>query len=1259
MGLIISNLSASSTVTHDDAGLIAVTGAIAFSKHQGSGSHDMPDIETYFYVAGTPGTNTKSYFGGDLDIKGALDLDSSLDVSGSAIFNDELNVKKRFVGEGEVDLKSSLAVTGAAALNSTLRVSGATDLKSSLAVTGAANFGSTVNVLGTFDANTSQVFLGSSGSATVAGEATFEDVKFVNLTQDIITIAYSDMVGSPSTPATRIVVSGNTITINLGFGGALKSDIVAAINSNPEASLLVEAFLVGDDVNWSKFGSGTFGTVPVGSEGSSSLTIVRGELEVSSNLLVTGAADLGSTLKVFGATDLKSSLAVTGAADLGSTLKVSGATDLKSSLAVTGAADLGSTLKVSGITDLKSNLIVTGAANLASNLVVSGATDLKSSLAVTGAANFGSTLKVSGETDLKSNLLVTGAADLGSTLKVSGETDLKSSLLVTGAADLGSTLKVSGETDLKSSLLVTGATDLGSTLKVSGATDLKSSLLVTGAADLGSTLKVSDATDLKSSLAVTGAANFGSTVNVLGTFDANTSQVFLGSSGTAGVAGEATFEDVKFVNLTQDIITIAYSDMVGSPSTPASRIVVSGNTITINLGFGGALKSDIVAAINANSQANVLVTASLVGDDVNWSKFGSETFGTVPVGSAGGSSSTIVRGELEVSSELVVTGAAELGSTLRVSGATDLKSSLVVTGAAEFIGNVVIKNSLFDVTSSSGKLNLESLDVKTTNNIALSASNVFLTGAVYVSQDPTSALQVATKAYVDAYVSGTIAESASGPFYISGSGEYNVTGTGFSINESDTIEFRGTQNEIEISISTIEADTKFAIQVGLPDNVSINNNLTIGGDLIVNGEVTTLNTANLLIEDAVIGLASGAISYNSNGGLAIFSGSSNSDLVIGRVDTDTWGVGKKETLGGTVTTLTDMSLVNMRASRFEINGSSNYLDVVDSDLKAVAAQNAIISAGSDIELNADGADFLFKDGAQLGLKLSISNQDMLFQDASGAEIFRINDSRDSLLMASGKKIELGDSTRYIHNDTNDIKMVGGALIKIEAGSNLELNADGGEISFKDGAQLGLKLNIGTSADLGDAIFKDADNAEIFRIDASANSLLMSGTNKIEFGSANNSFGLNGSNDFVLDFQGDLTVDAGGGNILFKINNHTKGEFVLDNPEFLIKSNTAGLIMDSLTGEISFQKSGARFLQFNETAILPHVDKGLDLGSSSKRFNNIYTGDLHLQNDRGHWTLIEEENFITFRNNKNGRRFKMIMEDITGTGSYGPGNDGEM
>ncbi len=62
-------------------------------------------------------------------------------------------------------------------------------------------------------------------------------------------------------------------------------------------------------------------------------------------------------------------------------------------------------------------------------------------------------------------------------------------------------------------------------------------------------------------------------------------------------------------------------------------------------------------------------------------------------------------------------------------------------------------------------------------------------------------------------------------------------------------------------------------------------------------------------------------------------------------------------------------------------------------------------------------------------------------------------------------------------------------------------------------------------------------------------------------------------------------------------------------------------------------------------LLPDVDNVRNIGSPSFRWANIYTGDLHLKNDKGDWTVIEDEDFLTLRNNKSGRHFKIVMEAI--------------
>ena len=95
---------------------------------------------------------------------------------------------------------------------------------------------------------------------------------------------------------------------------------------------------------------------------------------------------------------------------------------------------------------------------------------------------------------------------------------------------------------------------------------------------------------------------------------------------------------------------------------------------------------------------------------------------------------------------------------------------------------------------------------------------------------------------------------------------------------------------------------------------------------------------------------------------------------------------------------------------------------------------------------------------------------------------------------------------------------------------------------------------------------------------------------------------------------------------------------------------ADLIIKPATGDgnklIIQNKAGTAVLTTSDNAdILPPADNTVDLGSTSNRWKNIYTTDLHLNNDRGDWTVIEEEDYLTLRNNKTDKVYKLIMEEI--------------
>ena len=67
--------------------------------------------------------------------------------------------------------------------------------------------------------------------------------------------------------------------------------------------------------------------------------------------------------------------------------------------------------------------------------------------------------------------------------------------------------------------------------------------------------------------------------------------------------------------------------------------------------------------------------------------------------------------------------------------------------------------------------------------------------------------------------------------------------------------------------------------------------------------------------------------------------------------------------------------------------------------------------------------------------------------------------------------------------------------------------------------------------------------------------------------------------------------------------------------------------------------------FNQS-LIPTQDNQYDIGSPTLRVRNLYTGDLHLRNERGDWTMIEEEDYLSLRNNSTGKVYKIAMEEVS-------------
>ena len=87
--------------------------------------------------------------------------------------------------------------------------------------------------------------------------------------------------------------------------------------------------------------------------------------------------------------------------------------------------------------------------------------------------------------------------------------------------------------------------------------------------------------------------------------------------------------------------------------------------------------------------------------------------------------------------------------------------------------------------------------------------------------------------------------------------------------------------------------------------------------------------------------------------------------------------------------------------------------------------------------------------------------------------------------------------------------------------------------------------------------------------------------------------------------------------------------------------------DDATGNLRPRNGGADFV--------PRSDGNADLGSSTLRWANVYTQDMHFSNEgtegnsidgtTGNWTLQEGADYLYFINNKTGMKFRVVMEEV--------------
>ena len=93
-----------------------------------------------------------------------------------------------------------------------------------------------------------------------------------------------------------------------------------------------------------------------------------------------------------------------------------------------------------------------------------------------------------------------------------------------------------------------------------------------------------------------------------------------------------------------------------------------------------------------------------------------------------------------------------------------------------------------------------------------------------------------------------------------------------------------------------------------------------------------------------------------------------------------------------------------------------------------------------------------------------------------------------------------------------------------------------------------------------------------------------------------------------------------------------------------------------SGDLTAEQCNMELARFDNSGhFVPGVNNGRDLGTSSLKWRNIYVMDMHFSNEggspnsvdgtTGNWTLQEGADGIYMINNKNGKKYEMMLKEV--------------
>ena len=390
-------------------------------------------------------------------------------------------------------------------------------------------------------------------------------------------------------------------------------------------------------------------------------------------------------------------------------------------------------------------------------------------------------------------------------------------------------------------------------------------------------------------------------------------------------------------------------------------------------------------------------------------------------------------------------------------------------------------------------------------------------------------------------------------------------------------------------------------------DVSINSSgvVAISSDVIVNADVKS---------DAAIAISKTALVAGTNISLSTNTLNVDDAFLINSGDDTTSGV---ITSGGYKLTQSDGG--GDVTIQFQQGGTTTYTMGIDDAVSSGTAD--LFKIHSDTSL-ADASDFIMdKSGnVTIGGDLTVSGDDLYMNTNTGGYILVADGTNFNPVAVSGDVTMASNGAVTIASGAVEHGMLAGSI----PDSKLNQITTAGKVAL--GA-----LEIDGASDIGEALV----DADLIIVDngAGGTEVKCAMSRVLTYTMAGTLSEAAQGNVTSLGTLTTLTVD----NVI--INGTTIGH--TSDTDLMTLASGGLTLAGTLTVGVDdtghdvkfFGATSGKYMQWDESA-----DKLIVAGT-------IQTNDLELQNDRGHYLIVEEEKYLSIRNKKTGKLYKFVLEEI--------------